>query len=106
MLLLLLMSFLLFQKAGDGALLAARINQLFRVVLTTDGKKEEAAAEAEVKEIFTKRGIPTVAAVGDDAAYKFVFLACSPGSTKFQNEVLRRAREGAKRHEVPGDAVS
>lgn len=105
MLLLLLMNFLLFQKEGDDAPLAARINQLFHVVLTTDDKKQEAAAEAEVKEIFTKRGIPTVAAVGDDAAYKFVFLACSPGPTEFQNQVLRKAREGAKRHEVPDDAA-
>jgi serine/threonine protein kinase HipA of HipAB toxin-antitoxin module len=47
MLLLLLMSFLLFQKEGGDALLAARINQLFHLVLTTDDKKQEAAAGAE-----------------------------------------------------------
>jgi hypothetical protein len=35
-----------------------------------------------------------------------VFLACSPGPTEFQNRILRTAREGAKRHEVPADSAS
>ena len=53
-----------------------------------------------------KRGLPTVAEVGDEAAYEFVALTCSRGPAEFQNRVLRKAREGAKRHEVPADAAS
>jgi hypothetical protein len=98
-------SFLLFQLQSGDAVLAARIQQLLHVVLTTDDEKQEEAAEGEAKEIFTKRGLPVVAAVGDEAAYGFVLLTCSLGPTEFQNRVLRRAREGAKRHEVPVDAA-
>lgn len=100
------MSFLLFQQSGGDALLRARIQQLLHVVLTTEDDKQEEAAEAEAKEIFTKRGLPTVASVGDEASYEFVLLTCSPGPPEFQNQVLRKALEGAERHEVPADAAS
>jgi hypothetical protein len=106
MFLLPIMSFLLFQQESGDALLAARIQQLLHVALTTDDEKHEEKAESEAKEIFTKRGLPIVAAVGDEAAYEFVFLTCSPGPTEFQSQVLRKALEGAKRHEVPADAAS
>jgi hypothetical protein len=99
-------SLLLFQLQGDHSVLAARIRQLVHVVLTTGDEKQEAAAEADAKEIFRERGLPVIAAVGDEAAYEFVLLTCSPGPTEFQKQVLRKAREGAKRHEVPADAAS
>jgi hypothetical protein len=85
--------------------LAARIQQLFHVVLTTDDEKQEKVAEADVNDIFTKRGLATIAAVGDEAAYEFVFLTCSPGSAGLHKQVLRKARMGATRHEVPADAT-
>jgi hypothetical protein len=106
MLLLPITSLLLFQLQGGDAVLAARIQQLFHVVLTTDDEKQEAAAVAEAKEIFMKRGLPGIAAVGDEAAYKFVLLTCSPSPAEFQKQVLRKAREGAKRQELPVDAAS
>jgi hypothetical protein len=106
MLLLPIMIFLLFQQERGDAPLAARVQQLLHVVLTTDDEKQEEAAEAEAKDIFTKRGLPTIAAIGGDGAYEFVFLTCSTGSTEFHNQVLRKAQEGAKRHEVPADAAS
>jgi hypothetical protein len=106
MLLLPIASLVLFQLQGGDAVLAARIQQLLHVVLTTDDDKQEAAAEAEAKEIFVKRGLPGIAAVGDEAAYEFVLLTCSPSPAEFQKQVLRKAREGAKRHEVPADAAS
>lgn len=99
-------SFLLFQMQGGDTVLAARIQQLLQIVLTTDNEKQEEAAEAEAKEIFKKRGLPGIAAVGDEAAYEFVLLTCSPGPMEFQKQVLRKAREGAKRHDVPADAAS
>jgi preprotein translocase subunit SecD len=106
MLLLPIMSLLLLQQEGGDAVLRARIQQLLHLTLTTDDDKQEEAAEAEAKEIFTKRGLPTVAAVGDEAAYEFVLLTCSPGPAEFQNQVLRKALEAARKHEVPADAVS
>ena len=106
MLLLPIMSFLLFQRHGGDALLAERIQQWFHLVVTTDDEKRKEAAETEAKEIFTKRGLPTAAAVGDEAAYKFVFLTCTAGPKAFQSRVLRKALEGAKRHEIPADASS
>lgn len=106
MLPLLIVGFLLFQQQGSDAFLAARIQQMLHVVLTTSDEKQEEAAKVQAKEIFTKSGLPTGAAVGDEAAYEFVFLTCSTGSTELQNQVLRKALEGAKRHEVPADAAS
>jgi hypothetical protein len=100
------MSFLLFQQESGDALLATRIQQLLHAALTNGDEKQEERAEAEAKEIFTKRGLPIVAAVGDEAAYEFVVLTCSAGPTEFQSQVLRKAREGVKRHEVPADAAS
>jgi hypothetical protein len=97
---------LLFQMQGGDAVLAARIQQLVQIVLTTGDDKQEEAAEAEAKEIFMKRGLPGIAAVGDEAAYEFVLLTCSSGPMEFQKKVLRKAREEAKRHEVPADAAS
>jgi len=99
-------SILLLQMQGGDAVLAARIQQLLHVVLTTGDEKQEEAAEAEAKEIFLKRGLPRIAAVGDEGAYEFVLLTCSPGPIEFQKKVLRKAREGAKRNEVPADAAS
>src|SRR5882762_1611599 len=99
-------SFMLLQMQGGDAVLAARIQQLVQIVLTTNDDKQEEAAEAEAKEIFRKRGLPGIAAVGDEAAYEFVLLTCSPGPVEFQKKVLRKAREGAKEHEVPADAAS
>src|ERR1035441_5695079 len=100
------MSFLLFQLQGGDALPAVRIQQLLHMSLMSNDEKQEETAEAEAKEIFTKRGLPTVAAVGDEAAYDFVYLTCSPGPPQFQRQVLRKAMEGAKKHELPADAAS
>jgi hypothetical protein len=101
-----LIGLLLFQQETGDAGLSARIHELLHVVFTADDDKREEAAEAEAKEIFTRSGLPAVADVGAEAAYEFVFLLCSPGPVEFQNQVLRKAREGAKRHEVPDDAAS
>jgi hypothetical protein len=100
------LAFCCFEQQEGDTLLAARIQHLLHVVLTAEDEKQEKAAEAEAKEIFTKHGLPVIAAVGDEAAYEFVLLTCSSGPTGFQKQVLRRAREGAERHEVPADAAT
>ena len=106
LLLLPITGLLLFQIQGGDTVLSARIQRLLHVVLTTDDEKQEAAAEAEAKEIFRERGLPRIADVGDKAAYEFVLLTCSPGPAEFQKQVLRKSLEGAKRHEIPSDAAS
>ena len=97
---------LLFQIQGGDAALAARIQQLFNVVLTTDDHEQEAAAWDEAKAIFMQRGLPSAAVVSDETAYKLVWLTCTQGPEGFQRQVLRKAREGAKSHQVPDDAAS
>ena len=96
---------LLQPRAGD-ATLAKRIHQLLMVVLTTDDDQQSTAAVAEAQQILTRRGLPTVAAVGDEAAYEFVFLTCSAGPEDSHQQVLRMARDGARRHEIPVDAAT
>ena len=100
------LSVLLFQQPGGDALLAARIPQLLHVVVTTDDAKQKEPAYAEAREIFAKRGLPSIAAVGDEASYEFVLLTCMPGPPAFQKRVLRKAETAAKRHEIPADAAS
>jgi len=104
-LLLVSLSFLFQLKATDPAL-AARIHQLLQTVFAAGDDKQEAAAVAEAKEIFTKRGLPSIAAVGDDAAYEFVLLTCSAGPLELPEQVLKKARVATAKHEIPTDAAT
>jgi hypothetical protein len=85
--------------------LAARIPQLLHVVLAADDESQNKAAITEAREIFSRRGLPTVAEVGDEAAYEFVVLTCSPGPSEFQAKVLSQAKRALARRAVPPDAV-
>jgi len=85
--------------------LAARIPQPLHTVLATDDVNQEAAAEAEAKQIFLKHGLPTIADVGDEAAYEFVVLMCSRRPADFQAKILLKAKEAVSRHALAPDAV-
>jgi len=98
-------SFLLLQPESGNALLAARIQRLLQVALTTNDQKQEEAAATEARKIFTERGLPPIAEVGDEAAYEFVFLACSSGPAEFHQQVLRAVQETVKRNQIPADAA-
>ena len=76
----LLASLLAASPPSDPAL-AARIPHLLHVVLSADDESQEKAAIAEAREIFSRRGLPTIAEVGEEAAYEFVVLTCSPVRT-------------------------
>jgi hypothetical protein len=91
-------------QPGDPAL-AARIPQLLHTALTADDDEERAAAEAEARQTFLKRGLPTIADVGDEAAYEFVVLTCSPGPADFQARILSKAKQALSRHALAPDAV-
>jgi hypothetical protein len=85
--------------------LAERITQLLHTVLASDDETQGAEAEAEAKRIFQERGLPTIPEVGEEAAYEFVVLTCSPGPAEFQAKVLSKAREALSRHALAPDAV-
>jgi len=87
--------------------LAQRIETLLNTLLTTTDDKEEAAAKAEVLEIFTREGLPKLSEVGDKAAYDFVFLLVGTGELDpgVQIRVFEKAREAAARGELPADAA-
>jgi hypothetical protein len=77
--------------------LAARIPQLLHTVLATDDDKQKEAADAEAKQIFLRRGLPTIADVGDEAAYELVVLTCSPGPADSQAKILLQAKQALSR---------
>jgi len=100
-----LLTFLLaLASAPSDPALAERIPQLLHAALSTDGESQKAAT-AEARQIFLRRGLPTVAEVGDEAAYEFVVLTCSPGPEESRARVLAEAKRALARHAVPPDAV-
>lgn len=101
---LLLASLLALQSQPGDPALAARIPQLLHTVLATEGEQEEAAV-AEARQIFLKHGLPTIADVGDEAAYEFVVLTCSPGPADFQAKLLAKAKQALAQHALARDAV-
>ena len=101
----LIASLLALQSQLRDPALAARIPQLLYAVLATDDDKEKGAADAEAKQIFLRRGLPTIADVGDEAAYAFVVLTCSTGPADFQAKILLQAQQALSRHALAPDAV-
>jgi hypothetical protein len=76
--------------------LAARIQRLFHTIVTTDDQKEEAAARAEVNQIYTAKGFPTIDEVGDEPSYEFVVLMTSEQlPTASQTEILSKVEEAS-----------
>jgi hypothetical protein len=106
MFLLPIVSVLVFQAQPRDAALAARIRDVIQVRLTSDDDKQGKAAEVELREIFARRGLPSIAAVGEEIAYEFVFVACSIGPANFSTQVLRRAQRAVKKYEIPADAAA
>ena len=85
--------------------LARHIERLVETFLTSDDGKE-AAALSEAQLIYEREGIPTVAKVGDAAAYGFVLVNMLGQPPSFQAKFLERVRDAATRHELPEDAVA
>ena len=85
--------------------LAQRIDRLVETFLTSDDGKE-AAALSEAQLIYEREGIPTVAKVGDAAAYGFVLVNMLRQSPEFQAKFLESVRDAATRKKLPEDAVA
>jgi hypothetical protein len=89
---------------GDPSL-AVRIPPLLHTVLAANDATLERAAEAEARQIFLTRGLPTIADVGEEAAYEFVFLTCTIGPEDLSLKLLSKAKQAASRKELASDAV-
>jgi hypothetical protein len=72
--------------------------------MTTDDDSVERATTAEARQLFVQRGLPTVADVGDEAAYEFVVLICMNGPADVQTTVLAKAKRAVSRHDLSPDA--
>ncbi len=85
--------------------LAKKIEGLQQIVLSPGTGNRGDAARAEIRQIFKARGLPTVAEVGDNAAYDFVLLASLGQPLEFQRQVLPAIRNAGKHKTVPPDAI-
>jgi len=88
------------------AFLATSIAHLFHTVFTTDDDRKEAAALAEVNQIYAKHGLPSVADVGDESAYELVVLLASRRLPfAFRSQVLVEVKKAAAGGKIPSDAA-
>lgn len=86
--------------------LSAKIETLFQTVLTTDDDTKEARAVLQAKDLYTEHGLPTVAEVGDLAAYEFAVLLASEKQTlEFRTQVMSRVKKAAVQVDIPSDAA-
>lgn len=92
------------RPATDTAL-AQRIERLVDAFLTSDDNVKHASALSDARVIFEREGIPSVARVGDGAAYGFVLMNMLGQSQAFRVQFLANVRDAATRHELPEDAV-
>lgn len=92
--------------ADQDPALAERIEGLVDTFLTSDADEKTAAVLSDARAIFEREGIPSVAKVGDAAAYGFVLINMLGQPPDFRRQFLTSVREGAARHELPEDAVA
>lgn len=85
--------------------LARKIESLLQTVLTDEAGHKDEIAKAEVRHMFEARGLPTVAEVGNDAAYDFVLLASLGQPLAFQAKVESTIRKASKLKKIPPDAA-
>jgi hypothetical protein len=85
--------------------LAQRIERLVETFLTSDDAKE-ASVLSDARGIFEREGIPTVAKVGDAAAYGFVLVNMLGQPPEFQAKFLEGVRDAATRKELSEDTVA
>jgi hypothetical protein len=90
------------RASGD---LSARIESLFDAWLEAKDSKQEEQVAFDIEAIFRQHGLPGISEVGDDAAYKFIFLACSPENVPSYKQVLAQAERSVANHDVPSDGA-
>lgn len=93
------------RPANDTAL-AERLEGLVETFLTSDDDASDASVLSDARALFEREGIPTVARVGDAAAYGFVLINTLGQSPAFRVPFVARVRDAATRGELPEDAVA
>jgi hypothetical protein len=86
--------------------LPGRIEQLVDTFLTSDDEVKKGSVLADARGIFEREGIPSVAKVGDAAAYGFVLLNVLGQPPEFRRQFLARMQEAATRDGLPQDALA
>ena len=84
--------------------LAERIERLVDTFFDDDDARN-AAVLADARAIFEREGIPSVARVGDAAAYGFVVVNMLGQPAEFRQPFFAKVQEAAARHELPEDAL-
>ena len=84
---------------------AAHIEQLVETFLTTNDDAKSEAALSEARGMFEREGIPSVATVGDSAAYQFVLINMLGQPPDLRLRFFAGVQKSAARHQLPADAV-
>jgi hypothetical protein len=92
--------------ADKDTALTERIERLVDTFLTSDDDGKNAPVLSDARAIFEREGIPSLARVGDAAAYGFVLINMLGQPPDFRLKFLARVREAATRHELPEDALA
>jgi hypothetical protein len=90
--------------ADKDTALAERIERLVDTFLTSDDDSKNASVLSDARAIFEREGVPSLAKVGDAAAYGFVLINMLGQPPDFRLQFLGRVQEAATRHELPEDA--
>jgi hypothetical protein len=86
--------------------LATRIEQLVDQVLAAEDDARRNTVLADARAIFEREGVPSVARVGDTAAYGFVLINMLAQPPEFRLQFFARMQEVAARQELPADAIT
>ena len=92
--------------ADKDTVLAERIERLVATFLTSDEDGKNASVLFDARAIFEREGIPSVAKVGDAAAYGFVLINMLGQPPDFRRQFVARVEDAATRHELPEDALA
>lgn len=86
--------------------LAGRIENLVETFLTSDDQVKSGSALSDAREIYERQDIPSVAEVGDAAAYGFVLINVLGQPPEFRRQFFARLQEPAIRNGLPQDALA
>jgi hypothetical protein len=85
--------------------LATRIEQLVDRLLTAGDDAGRTLVLDEARAIFERDGVPSVAKVGDSAAYGFVLINMLAQPPDVRRQFLSKVQAAAARQELPADAT-
>jgi hypothetical protein len=93
-------------RAASNSALTVRVEQLVDTFLTSDDDARTASVLSEARAIFEREGIPSVATVGDAAAYGFVLINMLGQPSDFRLQFYDEVQKVAGRGVLPADALA